>query len=207
MKKRFLVLSAALLLLPDIAQAQQQPGGPGGDRQGRPGAGQGRPERPGGGGPGGPGRPGGGGPGQPGRPGGPGGPAIQPPRPGGPGGPAIQPPRPSRPQPPVRPQPGRPGAGHRPPSYHRPGAGRPPNFRPIRGPAFRYPRGYAYRRWTIGLLLPSLFLSSTYYYNNYAALGVGPPAPGYRWVRYGPDLLMVDQRTGRIGDVIYGAFD
>lgn len=63
-----------------------------------------------------------------------------------------------------------------------------------------------YRRWGIGLILPSLFLSSTYYYNNYAALGVGPPPPGYRWVRYGPDLLLVQRGSGRIADVIYGAF-
>jgi Ni/Co efflux regulator RcnB len=50
-------------------------------------------------------------------------------------------------------------------------------------------------------------LSSTYYFDDYSALGVGPPPYGYRWVRYGPDLLMVETRTGRIGDVIYGAFN
>jgi hypothetical protein len=107
----------------------------------------------------------------------------------------------------VRPRPPeRPGNGHRPPPPYRPGTGRPPHFKPIHGPAFRYPRGYAYRRWTIGLLLPRLFLSSSYYYDNYPALGMGPPPPGARWVRYGPDLLLVDVRTGRSRDVIYGAF-
>ncbi|AYJ87981.1 hypothetical protein D3Y57_13365 [Sphingomonas paeninsulae] len=125
----------------------------------------------------------------------------QPPRPGN-GGPQIQPPRPgngARPPRPVRPivGPNRP---------HRPGAGRPPNFRPIHGPSFSYPRGYRYRRWSVGLILPSLFLSSAYYYSNYASLGVGPPPPGYRWVRYGPDLLLVQHGSGRIADVIYGAF-
>lgn len=128
-----------------------------------------------------------------------GGPQIQPPRPGRPGpgngGPQIQPPRP-----------GRPGQVRPPRPPHRPGTGRPPHFRPIHGPGFQYPRGYRYRRWVVGLLLPHLFLSSRYYYNDWYGLGVGAPPRGYRWVRYGPDLLLVQTRTGRIADVIYGAF-
>lgn len=197
--RRFLLVAAGMsLMIPDIAMAYGQAG---------PQKAQDRPRPPGGG------------------PGKPGGPAIQPPRPV-PGGPAIQPPRPGpgngvrppRPNPgngvrPPRPNPGgggvrpprpNPGPGVRPP--HRPGAGKPPNFRPIRGPVFKYPRGYRYRRWAIGVLLPSLFLSNYYYYDNWAPLGVGAPPPGYRWVRYGPDLLLVQIGTRRIVDVIYGAF-
>ncbi|MEP6785824.1 MAG: RcnB family protein [Sphingomonadales bacterium] len=58
----------------------------------------------------------------------------------------------------------------------------------------------------VGVLLPTILLSNYYYYNNYAALGVGAPPAGYRWVRYGPDLLLVQIRTRRVVDVIYGAF-
>ena len=83
---------------------------------------------------------------------------------------------------------------------------RSPNFQPVRAPAFRYPRGYHYRRWNIGLILPSLFLTDYYFYNNWATLGAYPPPPGFVWVRYGPDLLLVSRRSGRIRDVIYGAF-
>ncbi|HSZ51992.1 MAG TPA: RcnB family protein [Caulobacteraceae bacterium] len=54
--------------------------------------------------------------------------------------------------------------------------------------------------------MPTLFLTSTYFFNNWAMMGLEPPPPGYRWVRYGPDLLMVEVFTGRIVDVIYGAF-
>jgi Ni/Co efflux regulator RcnB len=54
--------------------------------------------------------------------------------------------------------------------------------------------------------LPSIFLSGTYFYDNYSPLGLGPPPPGYRWVRYGPDLLLVNVVTGRIADVVDGAF-
>jgi Ni/Co efflux regulator RcnB len=121
----------------------------------------------------------------------PGGPQIQPPRPGGGG--SVQPPRPDRP---------------RPPTDHRPGYQRPPHhqIKPIRGKKYHYPRGYHYQRWTIGLLLPAVFLSSTYYYDSYSHFGLGRPPQGYRWVRYGPDLILVNVRTRKIRDVIYRAF-
>jgi Ni/Co efflux regulator RcnB len=90
---------------------------------------------------------------------------------------------------------------------------RPPQFswrgrqyNPIRGPIFRYPSGYAYRRWTIGAFLPSLFLSSSYYYDDWRTAGIGAPPPGRRWVRYGSDLLLVNIRTRRVEDVVYGVF-
>lgn len=73
-------------------------------------------------------------------------------------------------------------------------------------PPFRYPSGHRYRRWSIGLFLPALFLSNSYYFNDWYDVGVGAPPLGYRWVRYGPDLLLVHTRTRRIVDVIYGAF-
>jgi Ni/Co efflux regulator RcnB len=51
-----------------------------------------------------------------------------------------------------------------------------------------------------------VFLAQTYYFTDYAAAGIGPPPRGYRWVRYGPDLVLVQRRTGRITQVIYNAF-
>lgn len=201
MNRRLLITSAlASLLAPAFAAAQDQP-------QTRPAPGGGRP---GGGGPGqGGGRPpgGGGGGGRP--PGGGGGP---PPRPN-PGGGGKPPPRPNpggRPpgdhhggRPPLRPTPGGPTPL---PGPYRPGGGRPPQFRPIRERPYRYPRGYRYRRWTTGLILPAIFLTSAYFYDDYYRLGLGGAPYGYRWVRYGPDLLLVELGTGRIVDVIYGAF-
>jgi Ni/Co efflux regulator RcnB len=71
---------------------------------------------------------------------------------------------------------------------------------------YRYPPGFAYRRWAAGAILPSVFLSSAYFYDNYPALGLAPPPPGYQWVRYGSDLLLVNIATGRIIDVVDGAF-
>jgi Ni/Co efflux regulator RcnB len=118
----------------------------------------------------------------------------------GPGNPHRPRPPHNRPRPPVH----RP----RPPHWsgpHRPGW-RPPHFRPIHRPPFVYPRGYHYHRWVIGQVLYAAFLSNHYYFNDYAQLGLYPPPPGYRWVRYGPDLLLVQERTGHIYDVIYNAF-
>ena len=115
--------------------------------------------------------------------------------------PSIQP-VPNRPG---RPNANRPGRPTIQPVPNRPGQ-RPPNFRPIHRPGFQYPRGYHYRRWNIGLILPSIFLSNYYYFNDWGTYGVYAPPPGYVWVRYGPDLLLVSRRSGRIRDVIYGAF-
>jgi Ni/Co efflux regulator RcnB len=82
----------------------------------------------------------------------------------------------------------------------------PAQVRRVHATTYRYPRGYSYRRWNSGSILPRLFRSSAYYYTNWYSLGFGPPPPGYAWVRYGPDLLLVNIYTGRIRDVVYGVF-
>ena len=71
---------------------------------------------------------------------------------------------------------------------------------------FLYPSGWGYRRWGLGMILPPLFLAPAYYYADWAALGLPPPQPGFQWVRYGPDLLLVNVETGQVVDVVYGAF-
>jgi Ni/Co efflux regulator RcnB len=76
----------------------------------------------------------------------------------------------------------------------------------IRGPSYSYPSGWGYRRWDSGQSLPLLFLTSRYFFSDYGRYGFGPPPSHYVWVRYGPDLLLVNRRTGRIRQVIYGAF-
>jgi Ni/Co efflux regulator RcnB len=121
-------------------------------------------------------------------------------------------------------QPKQPAPGARPPAHrpapHRPAAARPPyGPRPphrflsgggwhhsIRGPAFVYPPGFAYQSWTTGSILPPIFLTAPYFYDGYATLGLSPPPAGYRWVRYGPDVILVNVSTGRVADVVDGVF-
>ncbi len=76
----------------------------------------------------------------------------------------------------------------------------------VRVAPFVYPAGWGYQRWVIGALLPPLFLAPDYYYADWAVLGVEAPEPGFQWVRYGPDLVLVNVATGEIVDVVYGAF-
>ena len=104
--------------------------------------------------------------------------------PGGPGGPRVGPGGPH-------------GAQF---TYH----GRP--FNRTHASPFIYPGGWGYRRWGAGMILPGLFLAPAYYYADWAALGLPPPQPGFQWVRYGPDLLLVNVESGQVVDVVYGAF-
>ena len=182
MKRRLLVLAAGIsLLLPSLSMAQPNPNGrPPDNRPGGPGDNV-KPS------------PGMGGPNRPGRPDkpNPGKPNPGRPNPGGPG---------------MRPPPPRPGPGMRPPPRPPQFSWRGRSFSQMRGPMFRYPPGFAYRRWSIGALLPSIFLGTTYYYDDWRGLGIDAPPPGRRWVRYGSDLLLVNVRTRRVEDVIYGVF-
>jgi Ni/Co efflux regulator RcnB len=73
----------------------------------------------------------------------------------------------------------------------------------IHGPRFHWPHGWHYRVIVVG----AIFLAPEYYYDDYGALGLQVPPPGYRWVRYGDDLLLVNLRTGEVEDVINDVFD
>jgi len=75
-----------------------------------------------------------------------------------------------------------------------------------RASAFVWPSGWTYRRWTAGAVLPRLFLTNVYFYTDWFVLGLPGPPPGFAWVRFGPDLLLVDLTTGRIVDIAYGVF-
>jgi hypothetical protein len=71
---------------------------------------------------------------------------------------------------------------------------------------YAYPPGFGYRRWDVGAALPPFFLVPAYFFADWATLGLEPPPPGTQWVRYGPDLLLVDVSNGQVIDVAYGVF-
>ena len=87
------------------------------------------------------------------------------------------------------------------------------NYRPgnwnrarVRAGVYHHPRGYSYRRWTVGRVLPRAYWSPNYYYRGWAALGLLAPPANFQWIRYGPDLLLVNIRTGNVVDIRYGVF-
>lgn len=77
----------------------------------------------------------------------------------------------------------------------------------IRRPRFVFPAGIAYRRWRAGQLFPLAMIAAPFFFLEYNAIGLQPPAPGYQWVRNGPDLVLVNTRTREVEDVANGAID
>jgi Ni/Co efflux regulator RcnB len=116
----------------------------------------------------------------------------------------------------------RPGAPHLGPEFVRPGGPRREGefarpggtrfiyrgreFERARSAPFVYPAGWGYRRWQIGAFLPPVFLVRAYWYPDWDLLGLPPPPPDSQWVRYGPDLLLVDLTTGEVIEVVSDVF-
>jgi hypothetical protein len=72
-----------------------------------------------------------------------------------------------------------------------------------------YPAGYSYRLWAVGAVLPPLFwaANSPYYYAGWADMGLPPPDPGFQYVQYGPDLLLVNVANGQVVQAFPGSFN
>ncbi|MFL6830649.1 MAG: RcnB family protein [Sphingomicrobium sp.] len=68
------------------------------------------------------------------------------------------------------------------------------------------PFGWGYRPYSVGWRLWPSYYSSRYWLNNpwYFRLPYAPP--GYRWVRYYDDAILVDTWNGEVIDVIYNFF-
>jgi hypothetical protein len=68
------------------------------------------------------------------------------------------------------------------------------------------PFGWNYRRYNIGWRLWPSYYSSRYWLHDpwYYRLPYAPP--GYRWIRYHDDAILVDTWDGRVVDVIYNFF-
>ncbi|MEJ1970647.1 MAG: RcnB family protein [Rhizomicrobium sp.] len=58
----------------------------------------------------------------------------------------------------------------------------------------------------VGAYLPRVYWIDDYYVNDYADYGLDEPPPGFAWLRYGPDLVLLDQDSGEIEQVVPGAF-
>ena len=78
--------------------------------------------------------------------------------------------------------------------------------RRFRWEPYHRPGGWYYRRWTFGMVLPSIFWSRSYWITDYWRFDLMNPPYGYVWVRYSEDALLVNVQTGLILRVVYGVF-
>ena len=79
-------------------------------------------------------------------------------------------------------------------------------YAPFRVAHYRYPKGQSYHHFNAGMRLPRAFRLARYFIEDFIAFGLLPPPDGYQWVRYGPDLLLVQLDDGVIKDEVAGAF-
>ena len=67
------------------------------------------------------------------------------------------------------------------------------------------PYGYRYQTYDVGSYLPMGYYGSSYYI-DYRPYGLTPPPYGYRWVRVGGDVYLVQTRTGLIMESVMSLF-
>ena len=80
--------------------------------------------------------------------------------------------------------------------------------REVRFDAGRYygPRGYTYRSWNIGSYFPRDYYEQRFWIGNPYAYRLPVVYGGARWVRYGPDALLIRLRDGAVLGVIPNRF-
>ena len=78
--------------------------------------------------------------------------------------------------------------------------------RRFRGDRYYYPRGYSYRGYRTGAYLPRAYWGSQYFIGRPAYYGLGNPYAGTRWVRVGPDALLIRVRNGVVLRVVRGLY-
>jgi hypothetical protein len=112
-----------------------------------------------------------------------------------------------------RPQPGQ--FGYRPGGYGAPRAGGQAfgyggrQFFRYRAAPYRFPGGYygwANHAWRRGEWLPPVFITSSYFINDWYDFGLWQPNYGYEWIRVGADAVLVNLADGQVIDVVPGVY-
>ncbi|QQP95484.1 RcnB family protein [Lysobacter enzymogenes] len=83
------------------------------------------------------------------------------------------------------------------------------NFQARRGyriGPWRAPPGFVYRRWSYGEFLPRAYWGPEFVLADFWLFGLDIPPVGYEWVRYGPDALLIDLRSGEVVQTVYDNF-
>jgi hypothetical protein len=68
------------------------------------------------------------------------------------------------------------------------------------------PFGWGYQRYNIGWRMWPSYYGSQYWLNDPWQYRLPYAPPGYRWVRYWDDAVLVDTWSGQVVDVIYDFF-
>lgn len=71
---------------------------------------------------------------------------------------------------------------------------------------FYYPRGYVYRAWNVGGFVPRAYWGERYWVGRPVAYGLPYAVGGTRWVRVGPDALLIRTYNGTVLRVVRGIF-
>lgn len=79
-------------------------------------------------------------------------------------------------------------------------------FARFHGDRYYYPRGFGYRSYGIGTIVPRAYFDQRYYIGRPDFYRLPPAFAGTRWVRVGPDALLIRRFDGRIVRVIRGLF-
>lgn len=78
------------------------------------------------------------------------------------------------------------------------------------GPRYRgayvYPRGYGYQAWGLGRRLPGAYYADRYFIVDPGFYRLPPAYRGTRWVRVGPDALLIDRYTRAIIRAVRGVY-
>lgn len=75
-----------------------------------------------------------------------------------------------------------------------------------RGPAYAFPRGYGYRPFAVGYRVPPAFVGRPYWVDNPRFYRLPPAYRGTRWVRYGPDALLIQIGNGIVLQAVRGVW-
>ena len=71
---------------------------------------------------------------------------------------------------------------------------------------YYYPQGHNYRAWNVGGYLPRPYWGERYWVGRPAAYGLPFAARGLRWIRVGPDALLIRAYNGSVVRVVRGIF-
>jgi Ni/Co efflux regulator RcnB len=78
-----------------------------------------------------------------------------------------------------------------------------------RAAPYRFPGGYygwANHSWRRGEWLPSVFITSSYFINDWYDFGLWQPDYGYQWIRVGADAVLINLADGQVVDVVPGVY-